>query len=118
MTKVVLTQRALRGIKQIDVYSVDTFGQNVADEYMADMDRAFDLLSESPDLLRVQPEISGRLRFYRVRHHFLVCDVIEGQIYVLAVMHGSMDLPNRIGELEPQLIQEVTLMHRRYLQQE
>ena len=113
MTEVVLTSRSLRDINQIDAYSIETFGQNVADEYIADIDRAITLLSESPDLLRAQPEISGRLCFYRVRRHFLVCDVIDGRIYVLTVIYGSMDLPNRIGELEPQLIRESELMAQR-----
>jgi len=63
--------------------------------------------------LQERSEISGRLRFYRVRKHFLICDVIEERIYIVAVMHGSMDLPNRIGELEPMLIEEVEMMHRR-----
>ena len=94
MTKLVLTRRALRDIKQIDAYSVDTFGQGVADEYIADIDRALDLLSENPGLLREQPEISGRLRFYRVRRHFLVCDVIDDRVYVLTVIYCGMDLPN------------------------
>lgn len=115
MTEVILTRRALRDVKQIDAYSVDRFGQTVADEYIADIDRALDLLSESPSLLRAQPEISGRLRFYRVRRHLLVCDLIDSRVVVLTIMYGSMDLPNRIGELEPQLIQEAELMHRRYV---
>jgi len=33
-------------------------------------------------------------------------------------MHASMDLPNRIGELEPKLIEESELMHRRCLQRD
>lgn len=43
----------------------------------------------------------------------MVCDLFGDHIYVLAVRHGSMDLPERIAELEPQLLQEAELMHRR-----
>ncbi len=113
--EVVLSRRALRDIEQIDAYSVETFGKTVADEYIADIDRSIGLLSENPGLLRCSPELSGRLRFYRVRHHFLLCDIIDSRVYILAVVHGNMDLPSRIGELEPQLILETDLLHRRYV---
>ena len=43
----------------------------------------------------------------------LICDVIAGQIYVLALGHASMDLPRRLAELEPQLVYEAQLLHDR-----
>jgi len=45
MTRVELTRRALRDIKAIDDYSIDKFGQTVADEYIADINRSLELLS-------------------------------------------------------------------------
>jgi hypothetical protein len=53
-----------------------------------------------------------RLRFYAVREHVLICDVIGDRIFVLAVRHAVMDLPRRIAELEPQLIHEAELLAR------
>ena len=40
----------------------------------------------------------------------LVCDVIGDRIFVLALRAAVMDLPNRIAELEPQLVQEAELL--------
>jgi len=114
MTNVFFTHRALRDLHEIDRYSNDTFGQRVADEYMAAFDRAIDLLSERPHLLQEKIDVSGELFFYRVREHFLVCDVASAtRMDVVTVTHGSRDLPHRIGELEPQLKHEVELMRRR-----
>ena len=47
-----------------------------------------------------------------MREHVLVCDVIGERIFVLALRHAVMDLPNRIAELEPQLVHEAELMAR------
>lgn len=116
MTEVILTRRALRDLHQIDQYSIDTFGQAVADQYMADLDRGVELLAEEPGLLRHDPDVAGRLRFYRVRAHYLVCDVMDGRVYLLAVIHTAMDLPGRLAELEPQLAQEVQVLHKHYQQ--
>ncbi len=43
----------------------------------------------------------------------LVCDVIGDRIYLLCLIYGGMDLPNRIVELEPQLEVEAEVLHRR-----
>lgn len=112
-TTVDLTQRALRDIKDIDAYSIETFGQRVADEYIADINQGLLLLAEQPDLLSEKPGVSGRLVFHRVRRHFLVCDVIDGRIYVVTVIHAAMDLPSRIAELEPMLIHEAEVLHQK-----
>ena len=114
MSRIAFTRRALRDLAEIDTYSIETFGQRVADEYMAEIDRALSLIGETPSLLRPRLDFSEHLSFYRVRRHFLVCDRLDDVVYVLTVMHGSMNLPDRIAELEPQLSQEVELMRRRW----
>jgi len=65
--------------------------------------------------LRERPDTSLRLRFYRVREHVLICDVIGERIFVLAVRHAVMDLPSRLTELEPHLIHEAEIMARQIM---
>ncbi len=113
MTRLFLTRRALKDFAAIEAYSIENWGRRVADEYIAKFETAFELIRLSPDLLHAKREFSGRLLFYRVGKHWLVCDVIDNDVFVLTVKHGSMDLPRRLEELEPQLIQEVELMYRR-----
>ena len=43
----------------------------------------------------------------------MICDLIDGDIFVLAFRHSSMDLQSRIAELEPQLIEEAQILHDR-----
>lgn len=115
MTRAVLTRRALLHVEETDQYSIRRWGDKVAPRYLADIFAAVERLTESPSLLQQREEYSIRLRFYRVREHVLVCDVIAGNIYVLAIQHSRMDLPLRIVELEPQLVHEAELLHRRIL---
>jgi len=113
MVRAYLSRRALLHIDAIDQYSIEHWGDLVARDYLADLFAAIRRLEESPELLHGDPDRSQRLRFYRVRKHTLVCDVLGGDIYVLAVWHGSMDLPARLEKLEPQLVHEAELLARR-----
>ena len=113
MARLYLTRRALLDVDEVDRYSVERWGDKVAGRYLNDIQAGLQRLSDSPSLLREQPEYSLRLRFYRVREHLLVCDVVGETVFVLALRHGSMDLPRRIAELEPQLVDEAELLHAR-----
>ena len=113
-----LTRRALLDLDAIDRYSTERWGRRVAGRYLNDISAAVTRLAQRPSLLRETPEFSRLLRFSRVREHLLVCDVIGGDVYVLAVVHGSMDLPERIAELEPQLVQEARFLHNRIVDEQ
>ena len=113
MAEVHLTRRALFDIEAIDLYSIENWGERVAAQYLADLHAGAVRIRESPDLLQQREDTSLRLRFYRVREHMLICDVIGGRIFVLALRAAVMDLPNRVAELEPHLVLEAELMARR-----
>jgi len=110
MPQVDLSRRALFDIEEIDLYTIEKWGERVAARYLADLHAGAARLGESPELLQERPDTSLRLRFYRVREHVLICDVVGDRIFVLAVRHAVMDLPRRIAELEPQLIHEAELL--------
>lgn len=110
-----LSRRAGLDLEEIAEYSTLRWGKQVADEYLDSIDFALQTLAGSPDLLRTIPEISGILKFYRVKRHFLVCEVVEPVIYVVTIKHCSMDIPARLIELEPTLMREVEIMHNAFL---
>jgi toxin ParE1/3/4 len=110
-----ISRLAAHDIQEIYDYSVEQWGPQVAEEYLDAIQEALNRLRASPDLLRVKPEFSPHLYFHRVRRHFLVCSLLEGNIYILTVKHGSLDLPKRLAELEPQLSEEVNLLHKAFV---
>ncbi len=103
----------MRDIRAIHAYSVERWGQATADEYVDQLDSALQRLEESPGLLRQEPEFASKLCFYRCNKHYFVCDRIGDRIYVLTVVHTSMDLPKRIGDFEPSLVAEAEILHRK-----
>lgn len=115
MAWVGLSRRAIRDLEQIERYSEDRWGQGTTRDYLRDLENALTRLRQQPELLRVKPDISEHFKFYRVRQHFLVCIQIHDRIYVLTIKHTSMDLPQRISELEPQLLIEARLLHAAFV---
>ena len=111
-----LTDRAVRDIADIRAYSVEQFGRRAANQYLSTIENTLNLLKSSPSLLRDQPELLSWFKFYRCKKHFLVCDQQAGDIYVLTLIHTSMDIPTRLLELEPSLSIEVQLLHRKLQQ--
>lgn len=110
-----LSRRATLDLADIADYSVTHWGQLVADEYLDSFDSALQMLMDHSDLLRDIPDMPGALKWYRVNQHYLICTVIEPVIYVVTIKHGSMDIPNRLLELEPTLQREVEIMHDAFL---
>ena len=112
MPRVRLSRRALRDIEEIFRFSVERWGREVADRYLNSIEEALARLRTDSGLLRVKPEVSRHFQFYRVNRHFLICVLADDNVYVLAVKHGSLDLPNRLAEMEPHLLHEAELLHK------
>lgn len=110
-----ISRRAARDLEEIYSFSIAHWGHRVAEEYLDQIEEALQRLRENPTLLRVKPEFSPHFRFFRVRRHYLVCARVENNIYLVAVKHGSLDLPIRLAELEPTLLQEIGLLHKIFL---
>lgn len=111
-----LTDRALSDLRDIERYSIENWGRKTADKYLAGIELALQRVSENPELLREQADFPAALRFYRVNKHWLACDVRPEVIVVLTVIHGSMDLPGRLAELQPTLPSEAELLHAKLQQ--
>jgi toxin ParE1/3/4 len=109
-----LTHRTLQDLNSVEEYSIKTWGKRIADRYLGDIEAALQRLSDNPEILREEPNLHESLYFYRVSKHMLVCDVQPDAIYLLTVMHASMDIPERLTELEPTLKLEVDMLHQQF----
>ena len=111
--RVHLTERALRDIVEIERYSIEKFGKRAANRYVANLGAAITRISEHPDLLTQAPDFHSSLQFYRAERHLFVCDRQSDAIIVLTLLHATMDIPERLNELEPTLRVETELLHRK-----
>ena len=115
MTYLGISRRAARDLEEIRRFSVEQCGNRVAEEYLDHIEEALQRLRQNPTLLRIKPEFSRHFRFFRSRRHYLVCSLVEDNIYLLTVKHGSLDLPSRLAELEPTLLEETDVLHKTFL---
>lgn len=109
----IVSSRALLDLKRIKHYSVKQWGKHTALKYLSDLQRGLDEITAYPSLMRTPEDIPKNLKLYRVREHFLVCMFLKNNIYLLTVQHASMDLPNRLRDLMPNLISEVAFLHQK-----
>jgi len=114
--RILLTERALRDIAEIRDYSKEQFGKRVADQYISGLEAAIARIREEPNLLRKEAGFHPWLAFYRSQKHLLVCDRQEDAVFVLTLIHASMDIPSRLDNLQPTLKIETELLHRKLLQ--
>ena len=113
LTKLLLTERAIADLLTIESYSTEQWGKHTATKYLADIESGLQLISQNPDLLSTFDGLPELLQYYSVRKHMLICDVRPRSIVVLTVIHGSMDIPNRLFELVPTLSTEVAMLHEK-----
>ncbi|MDC0308229.1 MAG: type II toxin-antitoxin system RelE/ParE family toxin [Planctomycetaceae bacterium] len=109
-SKVLLTQRALHDLAEIEDYSIEKWNQRVADEYLDAIEEALNQIKAHPELLQVDPEFHQSLHIYRVRKHLLVCDFLKNSTVVLTVISAVMDIPERLMELQPTFHREVEIL--------
>jgi toxin ParE1/3/4 len=110
-TKLFLTQRALRDLMDIEQFSIEQWGKRTAARYLSDLEAGLERLRDYPELLRSEEGFYASLRFYSVNKHVFVCDIVPGAIFVLTLLHGSIDIPSRLHELSPTLALEAELLH-------
>lgn len=83
--RVLLTDRALSDLAEIERFSVAEFGKQTAAKHLAGFESALSLIKQNPGLLVAEPDFHPDLRFYRVAKHLLACDVGPKTIIVLTV---------------------------------
>jgi toxin ParE1/3/4 len=113
LARLLLTQRAISDLLEIETYTVETWGAKQAAKYLSDIESGMRLIRENPGVLQSGAGLPDELRYHHVNKHLLICDVQSASIVVLTVIHASMDVPARLAELVPQLADEVAALHQR-----
>ena len=108
--KLLLTDRAVGDFREIEDYSIKTWGELVTNRYLLKFEKAFRLLKANPGLLLSEPRFHESILFYRVEKHVLACIRVKSGIIVLTIVHAGRDLLTLLDELAPTLKHEVSLM--------
>lgn len=86
-----ISARAARDLEQIWVHTVETWGEDQAVRYVAQVRGAIDLLRVNPGLARTADDVRPGLRKFTVGSHVLYVRVGDGFLRLVRVLHGRMD---------------------------
>lgn len=94
--RLVLTKRAQRDSKNIQLYTLRHWGHEQAVVYEAAFDEAYARLRENPEIGRERPEYGSGLRSLLVEHHLVYYRIKGDLIEVTRILHERMDHTRRL----------------------
>ena len=99
MAKYLLTNKAVEDLSKIWDYTYEVWSENQADKYYELLIEACQEISKSPDIGKNYDEIEQGILGFRVGKHIIFYRKTKAkEIEVLRILHGRMDLKNRIDE--------------------
>lgn len=98
MADYVLSNAADRDLGDIDIYiySHQTFGEAKADAYFLSLRECLETLAVNPRLGRPVPQLRRGLLCHRHARHLIFYVPEEGGVFIVRVLHDTMDPPRHI----------------------
>lgn len=89
---VVISPLAEQDIEEIQIYTLEKWGERQRKKYAALIYDGLKKLSIFPEFGRKIPDISQEHRIYRIGNHFAVYQIIGYEVRVSRLLHESMEL--------------------------
>ena len=102
-----LTRNAALDLRRIHARSVREWGEDAADQYIADLYAAMGVAAANPQKGRLRQYRSAPFLMVPARQHFVIYDLVPQGIAVLAIQHQVRDIETLIAELTPAFVVEV-----------
>lgn len=96
MLSLELSRRAKKDLDKIAKYTVKTWGQLQAVAYSAKLKRQFQLICSTPQIGHQKPDITEGILCVGVGRHLIFYEIEGDTIYVLRVLHDSMDYARQL----------------------
>lgn len=94
--KIELTEAAENDLEAILNYTALQWGEHQVDVYSAVIEEALGMLHKNPDLGRSQYGVSRQLKGYNAGKHVIFYRVEDTTIYVVRILHSSMNFPKHL----------------------
>jgi toxin ParE1/3/4 len=92
-----LSERAQKDFKAIQRYTLERYGEKQVLKYSKMMKSGIENINENPTLYgHSRLDIPERYRSYQVGEHSIVFRLDENKIFIVAILHGSMDFKNQL----------------------
>ncbi len=94
-----LSSRAQQDFKTIQRYTLKQHGEKQVLRYSAMMKKGLETIAKNPELHgHSRPDIPERYRSYQVGKHSVIYRMDDDIIFVVAILHGSMDFMSQLKE--------------------
>lgn len=107
-----LTRNAALDLRRIHARSVREWGEDAADQCIADLYAAMGVAAANPQKGRLRQYRSAPFLMVPARQYFVIYDLVPQGIAVLAIQHQVRDIETLIAELTPAFVTEVERLKR------
>jgi toxin ParE1/3/4 len=94
---VILTVAAEQDLRDIEVYTLQQWGERQAKRYVFSIEEAIDTVGDNPKLGRVRPTLSADYRVYIVKSHALVYTVLQNTVTIVRILHQRMNISQHVA---------------------
>lgn len=95
--KIQISARAEKDFKAIQRYTIKAYGDNQAWVYAGMLREGLRKLTDKPKLYgHSRPDIPQIYRAYKVGEHSLIYRIEGDIVYLVAILHGSMDFTSQL----------------------
>jgi toxin ParE1/3/4 len=99
MANYFFSNKAVEDLSEIWNYTYDFWSESQADKYYNELIEYCDIVSKTPKIGKRYEQIGNNIWGYLANKHIIFYRVIEeNKIEITRILHGSMDLKNRIRE--------------------
>lgn len=99
MAKYRFTNKAVDDLSDIWNYTFDTWSERQADLYYETLIKFCEEIAEYPTFGKNYDEVEESLYGFKANKHVIFYRILpNGEIEIIRILHGSMDLKNRIKE--------------------
>ena len=108
-----LTRNAALDLRRIHTRSRSEWGEDVADQYLADLYAVMGGAAANPEKGCLRQCRSAPFLMIPARQHFVIYDLVPQGIAVLTVQHQVRDIESMIADLTPAFHAEVERLKRK-----
>jgi toxin ParE1/3/4 len=94
-----LSNAAQEDLVDMYVYGLATFGERQAEQYLADIERTFELLVVFPRMARERAEFTVPIRVHHHGSHYIAYTARPDRILIVRVVHDDADLDRLFDNL-------------------
>lgn len=90
----ILSEAADQDLENIFDFTLNQFGFDQAEKYLLEIEDVFKILVLHPGSGKARNEIKEGLYSFPKDNHIIFYRILDKQIQIIRVLHGSRDLPN------------------------